>query len=117
MNNLNYLEQLYQEQYQNFLNTISKKEQIYQEQYNQFLQNYQPQPQPQPQLQGQEQPPKHQFTNVLDFESNCPICLELLITKNEQQQKIITLPCNHHFHQGCINEWLKSVRNCPMCKS
>ena len=26
------------------------------------------------------------------------------------------LPCKHHFHQLCIDQWLLDKRTCPMCK-
>ncbi|GIX74353.1 hypothetical protein CEXT_110641 [Caerostris extrusa] len=26
-------------------------------------------------------------------------------------------PCNHAFHQRCINEWLKKNRRCPICRN
>jgi len=55
------------------------------------------------------------FTNVIDLESTCTICLDLLITQNIQN-KIVTLPCNHHFHQGCINGWFNRQKWCPICK-
>jgi len=62
------------------------------------------------------QKPQHNFTNVLDFKTTCTICLDPLITKNENQQHIVALPCNHFFHQGCINDWFNRHQWCPICK-
>ncbi len=27
------------------------------------------------------------------------------------------LTCNHHFHQGCIAQWLGYQKNCPLCRT
>jgi hypothetical protein len=41
----------------------------------------------------------------------CTICLEL-IEENEKN----TLGCNHSFHNICINRWLSTNTNCPVCR-
>ena len=41
--------------------------------------------------------------------TKCPICLESL-------DKIYVTACNHEFHEGCINQWLETRNNCPMCR-
>ena len=43
----------------------------------------------------------------------CPICLEdynIGDTLNE-------LICNHFYHKKCINNWIISNNNCPICRS
>ena len=34
----------------------------------------------------------------------------------EQNQKIISLPCRHHFDKDCITIWLNKHKTCPVCK-
>ena len=29
---------------------------------------------------------------------------------------IIKLKCNHMYHKGCIDPWIKINKNCPLCK-
>jgi RING-finger-containing ubiquitin ligase len=42
----------------------------------------------------------------------CAICLETF--QNGEKRK--TLQCLHGFHEECIDKWLRSSRNCPICK-
>lgn len=44
-------------------------------------------------------------------EDVCPTCLEEYTTENP---KIIT-KCSHHFHLGCIYEWMERSESCPVC--
>ena len=39
---------------------------------------------------------------------NCPICV------TDTNDYILT-NCNHEFCKECINEWLNSNNNCPLC--
>ncbi|GFQ00320.1 E3 ubiquitin-protein ligase at3g02290 [Phtheirospermum japonicum] len=43
-------------------------------------------------------------------EDVCPKCLEEYTTENPE---IIT-KCSHHFHIGCIYEWMERSDNCPV---
>ncbi|KAL7141151.1 hypothetical protein ABFS83_08G035100 [Erythranthe nasuta] len=52
----------------------------------------------------------HIYTSY-DDEDVCPTCLEEYTTENP---KIIT-KCSHHFHLGCIYEWMERSENCPVC--
>lgn len=52
--------------------------------------------------------------DLLDSESGiftCSICLEELKPKD----RIRSLLCGHHFHIGCIDEWLVRRSHCPNC--
>ncbi|KAI0520518.1 hypothetical protein KFK09_007994 [Dendrobium nobile] len=41
----------------------------------------------------------------------CVICY--MTYKN--RDKLITLPCQHQYHKGCITKWLKINKACPVC--
>ena len=44
----------------------------------------------------------------------CNICCEDYITGQYKR----TLPaCNHIFHKKCVDKWLKSKSNCPICRN
>lgn len=47
-----------------------------------------------------------------EVESNdtCSICLV------DFKSDAVSLECNHVFHIECITEWIKSRRNCPVCR-
>ncbi|EHA8590900.1 putative RING finger protein C4G3.12c [Cocos nucifera] len=54
-------------------------------------------------------PHKHQ----IDEAAQCYICL----VEYEEGDCIRILPCNHEFHQTCIDKWLKEIhRVCPLCR-
>ncbi|XP_031492344.1 E3 ubiquitin-protein ligase At3g02290-like [Nymphaea colorata] len=44
-------------------------------------------------------------------EDVCPTCLE---EYTPEDPKIIT-QCSHHFHLGCIYEWMERSESCPVC--
>ena len=45
-------------------------------------------------------------------EKDCCICQEKFQGKDE----IRTLGCNHYYHKGCIDKWLKKDKSCPICR-
>ena len=47
----------------------------------------------------------------------CVICLEEM-TKNQIDKKSVkTLPCRHSFHNECIETWMTTKKECPLCKA
>ncbi|KAG6777576.1 hypothetical protein POTOM_017401 [Populus tomentosa] len=53
-------------------------------------------------------------------EDVCPTCLDgkildlALIEYTQENPKIMT-KCSHHFHLGCIYEWMERSDGCPVC--
>lgn len=42
----------------------------------------------------------------------CCICL----AKYREKEEIRQLPCTHIFHLNCVDQWLKIISCCPLCK-
>ncbi|KAK2646830.1 hypothetical protein Ddye_022025 [Dipteronia dyeriana] len=57
------------------------------------------------------------FTHVIEEGSltreQCVICLEEL---SSSEREIVGLPCSHVYHRNCITKWLKTTRQCPICR-
>lgn len=48
------------------------------------------------------------------YGSECVVCLSEL----EESDEVIVLPqCGHYFHMECIDMWLRSHSNCPICRT
>lgn len=46
--------------------------------------------------------------------TDCPVCLN----EFEEDESLRLLPkCNHAFHISCIDTWLRSHTNCPLCRA
>lgn len=43
----------------------------------------------------------------------CSICLENYRSK---EQRATIHACSHRFHAGCIESWLQTNDNCPLCR-
>jgi E3 ubiquitin-protein ligase RNF115/126 len=52
------------------------------------------------------------------LENDCAVCKEQfkVETEDPDEQVVVTLPCKHTFHEGCIVPWLKSSGTCPVCR-
>lgn len=46
------------------------------------------------------------------FVQECCICL----CDYEDGTELIELSCRHHFHEACIDKWLRINATCPLCK-
>lgn len=55
---------------------------------------------------------------LIDPEDNkvmdCPICQEPL---NAKGTTALRTECDHHFHVACLEQWVKSHLDCPMCRA
>ena len=57
--------------------------------------------------------PTSRVTGSLPAEARqCPICLEDFCVGDERK----ILPCFHGFHRDCVDTWLHTNGNCPVCK-
>ncbi len=44
--------------------------------------------------------------------ANCCVCLE----EYKNDEKILSLPCQHHAHDACLTPWIRDKGTCPLCK-
>ncbi|PKI55349.1 E3 ubiquitin-protein ligase At3g02290-like [Punica granatum] len=49
--------------------------------------------------------------STTEDEDVCPTCLEEYTPENPR----IMTKCSHHFHLGCIYEWMERSESCPVC--
>jgi len=52
------------------------------------------------------------------LQRDCAVCKDqfALNTEDPDEQILVTLPCKHSFHEGCIMPWLKTSATCPVCR-
>jgi E3 ubiquitin-protein ligase RNF115/126 len=52
------------------------------------------------------------------LERDCAVCKESfkLDPEDPDELVVVTLPCKHPFHEGCIIPWVKSSGTCPVCR-
>ncbi|KAK7276988.1 hypothetical protein RIF29_18137 [Crotalaria pallida] len=49
---------------------------------------------------------------LINEDPECCICL----AKYKEKEQVRQLPCSHMFHQKCVDQWLKIISCCPLCK-
>ena len=54
----------------------------------------------------------HSEADLPDGNTRCVICYESYC----EGCSIKFLPCDHHFHTECIDEWFNVRDSCPLCK-
>ena len=54
--------------------------------------------------------------NAFDGEEDltCSICLN---TVNVRERKYFVTPCDHFFHEECLEEWMNVKHECPVCRT
>lgn len=53
-------------------------------------------------------------SSKLGLDTECPVCLSVFEEGKELKQLKI---CKHFFHKSCIDKWLSSHFNCPVCRA
>jgi hypothetical protein len=50
--------------------------------------------------------------SIMPEDARCAICLD----DYEERDKLRQFACTHHFHQTCVDRWLRRNRHCPLCQ-
>ncbi|XP_031403810.1 E3 ubiquitin-protein ligase At4g11680 isoform X2 [Punica granatum] len=53
--------------------------------------------------------------NGTDHNADDPECC-ICLAKYREKDEVRQLPCSHLFHQKCVDQWLKIISCCPLCK-
>ena len=57
---------------------------------------------------------RSQCTEPLSEDVKCSVCQ----MEYEESDELLELPCNHRFHAGCIDKWLREYsKACPTCRA
>ena len=41
---------------------------------------------------------------------------DVAMAEEKEGQEVLSLPCSHAFHRGCLGPWLEMHTNCPTCR-
>ncbi|KAL1207871.1 E3 ubiquitin-protein ligase RDUF2 [Cardamine amara subsp. amara] len=56
--------------------------------------------------------PREIYDKPSDTDENCTICLD----EFDNGERVVTLPCDHYFHDECAVTWLETSHLCPLCR-
>ena len=51
-----------------------------------------------------------------DISNNEPAC-SICLCEYEKGDRLVSLPCNHVFHEDCITSWTDHNTRCPLCNA
>jgi len=54
----------------------------------------------------------NKIVDIDEEDAKCPICFD----KYENHVKLRYLSCTHHYHQLCLDDWIKLNASCPVCR-
>jgi hypothetical protein len=57
----------------------------------------------------------HPFSPALRIDADHTLC-GVCLCEYEEAEMLRFLPCGHHFHASCIDQWLTTNKSCPYCK-
>jgi len=55
---------------------------------------------------------KFKPNSIPEEDAKCAICLG----DYSEDDELRDLPCGHHFHQHCVDQWLTHKKHCPLCQ-
>jgi len=55
---------------------------------------------------------KFQHNSMPEEDARCAICL----SDYTEDEELRDLPCGHHFHSTCVDQWLRHKKHCPLCQ-
>lgn len=56
--------------------------------------------------------PMNETLSENSVSQECCICL----AKYKEREEVRQLPCSHLFHLRCVDQWLRIISSCPLCK-
>lgn len=54
-----------------------------------------------------------QDTDNMQEPPNCAVCMNPF----ERDEALRILPCEHEYHQACVDQWLRIKKDCPLCRT
>ena len=65
----------------------------------------------------EEKDPFISVSKISSTEKDCTICFDSYTEESVKKGEVVITECGHVFHKGCIADWVKISRNCPICRT